>query len=117
MEQTTLGDFAPRDGSADKHEIANEIASNPYDPARDRENTRPSIAMRLVWTLVVLVGGTFLLAAASVIMCSGSACNASSAALEPVKALVQLLLTPLVGLVGAVTGFYFGKQSSRNAKS
>ena len=87
-----------------------------YDPAQDRENIRGNIAMRLVWTLVALVGGSFLLAAASIALCSGTACNASTASLEPVKAVVQLLLTPVVGLVGAVTGFYFGEQSGRDGK-
>ena len=95
--------------------VVGQIGSDAYDPARDRENIRGNIAMRLVWTLVALVGGSFLLAAASIALCSGTACNASTASLEPVKAVVQLLLTPVVGLVGAVTGFYFGEQSGRNS--
>ena len=72
---------------------------------------RGKIAMRLVWTLVALIAGAFLLAVASVVVCGTSACNAATASMEQVKTIIELLLTPLVGLVGAVTGFYFGEQS------
>ena len=92
-------------------QIASQIKSAPYDPSRDRESMRGKIAMRLVWTLMALVAGAFGLAVASVVICGSSACNAATASMEQVKTIVELLLTPMVGLVGAVTGFYFGEQS------
>lgn len=40
--------------------------------------------------------------------------NCADGALEltALRVLVELILTPLVGLVGAVTGFYFGEKSA-----
>ena len=85
----------------------------PYDPSRDREETRGKIAMRLVWTLIVLVGATFVFAIATVLGCAAASCNTQTKDLEAVRVVVQLLFTPVVGLVGAVAGFYFGEKSGK----
>lgn len=71
----------------------------PYDPAEDREKVRGSIAQTLVWLLVGIVALSIL----SVVF--------YAAALEPVKGILDLVLAPIVGLVGAVTGFYFGEKA------
>lgn len=86
----------------------------PYDPTRDRETIRGRIALWLVWTLVGLIAATFVFAAATVLICGSASCNAQTKDLEAVKVVVQLLLTPLVGLVGAVAGFYFGEKSGKD---
>jgi len=89
------------------------VETKPYDPTRDRENIRGQIALWLVWTLVGLIAATFLFAAGTVLTCGSASCNNQTKDLEAVKVVVQLLLTPLVGLVGAVAGFYFGEKSGK----
>lgn len=67
-----------------------------------------------MWALVGLIAATFVLAAATVLICGSVSCNTQTKDLEAVKVVVQLLLTPLVGLVGAVAGFYFGEKSGKS---
>jgi hypothetical protein len=40
------------------------------------------------------------------------ACTAETTDLKSIRSVIELILTPLVGLVGAVTGFYFGEKSA-----
>ena len=40
------------------------------------------------------------------------ACTAETVDLKSMRSVIELVLTPLVGLVGAVTGFYFGEKSA-----
>lgn len=87
----------------------------PYDPGRDRETTRGRIALNLVRTLIGLVAATFGLAIVLTWVCNGPACSDPAKNMELVRTLVQLLLTPIVGLVGAVIGFYFGAHSTKGS--
>lgn len=108
-----LADIASATNSASIKSVIEGFARENYDPSRDRETTRGKIAMNLVWTLIGLVMATFLMALVNVLVCSGTACNASASNMEAVKVIVQLLLTPIVALVGAVTGFYYGEKSGK----
>lgn len=92
------------------------IRDEPYDPSKDRESVRGQIALNLVWTFMGIVGLIGLVALVTQVACSqaGVACPATTTNLEPMKALGELIITPLVGLVGAVSGFYFGEKSASN---
>lgn len=72
-----------------------------YDPSRDRESVRGTIALTLVITLVVMIG-TILVMAWDI----GENVSAF-------KDIFTMLITPLIAVVGTVTGFYFGQQSSK----
>jgi hypothetical protein len=87
----------------------------PYDPGPDREKARGEIALSLVWTLVGIVIAALLMALVTAIRCSSirHPCSTEATNLVALKTILETLLTPLVGLVGAVTGFYFGDKSGR----
>lgn len=90
------------------------IRDRSYDPAQDRETTRGSIALKLVWTLVGVIGGAMLMALVTTGICSWkNACTVETANLSALKVILEVVLTPLIGLVGAVTGFYFGEKSGK----
>ena len=42
---------------------------------------------------------------------SSSLCLKKPANIDALKALLEIIFAPIVGLVGAVTGFYFGEKS------
>jgi hypothetical protein len=89
------------------------IEAKSYDPTADREKLRGTIAISLVLTLVgsiVLVALTGML---TVHLCHAKdACAADVVELKTARVVIELVLTPLVGLVGAVTGFYYGDKSA-----
>ena len=68
-----------------------------YDPTEDREKVRGNLAQGLIILLAIVVIIPFL----ALMM---------GKEIADVKAIVEVTLTPLVGLVGAVTGFYFGSK-------
>lgn len=85
----------------------------PYDPAPARENVRGRIALLLVWTMVVVIGLVVLIGIVTAYNCRlKDACSVDATDLKSMRAVIELVLTPLIGLVGAVTGFYFGEKSS-----
>jgi hypothetical protein len=70
---------------------------------------RGRLAVRLVWALLAVVVGTFAYLWFS---------NLSPTELNNVVPMVgTTLLTPLVGLIGAVMGFYYGGQTAVQAAS
>jgi hypothetical protein len=75
--------------------------SFPYDPSHDREKKRGHIAMTLVCLLFAIV-------AASFVYILFRLCD-----IETLKSLLEIVFAPIVGLVGAVTGFYFGEKSGK----
>lgn len=77
----------------------------PYDPAEDRERVRGRIAQILVWLLVGIV-----------VVSLGAGVwlgLRTEEGIDSLKLVLELVLTPIIGLVGAVTGFYFGEKSTR----
>jgi hypothetical protein len=70
-----------------------------------------------VWTLVGIVAEALLTGLVTAVRCSAlwatHACSDATNNLVALKTVLETLLTPLVGLVGAVTGFYFGDKSGK----
>lgn len=83
------------------------VAVAPYDPAEDRERVRGRIAQTLVWLLVSIAGLSLIVGAWLALRTENG--------IEALKIVLELILTPIVGLVGAVTGFYFGEKSGRRS--
>jgi hypothetical protein len=75
--------------------------SKPYDPDQFRDQARKRITYWLLTLLTLLVtyafGGLFLIQ--------------DKPTFEHFKSLVEMLLGPIIALVSAATGFYFGAQS------
>lgn len=89
------------------------IVEKPYDPAPERETIRGTIAQALVWTLVGVIAVVILTGLVTAVACHAKdACSADAVELKTIRVVVELVLTPLIGLVGAVTGFYFGEKST-----
>ena len=85
----------------------------PYDPAPARENVRGTIALLLVWTMVGVIALVALVGVVTAYNCHlKDTCTAETTDLKSIRSVIELVLTPLVGLVGAVTGFYFGEKSA-----
>lgn len=85
----------------------------PYDPAPARENVRGTIALLLVWTMVAVIVLVMFVGIVTAYNCRlKDACTAETTDLKSIRSVIELILTPLVGLVGAVTGFYFGEKSA-----
>nr|WP_294528688.1 hypothetical protein [uncultured Rhodopila sp.] len=74
----------------------------PYDPAPEREKKRGIIALVLVSALC----GIIVLAFVYVFVAPAPGPN-----IEVLKTVLEIIFAPIVGLVGAVTGFYFGEKS------
>jgi hypothetical protein len=86
----------------------------PEDTERTREKMRGRLAVGLVFALVALMGLTFVY----LLILSrrfGSLTTDDLIALIPMVG--TTLLTPLVGLIGAVMGFYYGGQTAVSAAS
>jgi hypothetical protein len=75
------------------------FVSSPYNIDRDREQKRGLIALILVGLL------------AAVVLLSFAGLLTSRIELKDLKELLTVILSPLVALVGAATGFYFGEKS------
>jgi hypothetical protein len=79
-----------------------------YDPTEDREWARSAIALTLVGVLAGIVILAFAYVLISLFLLK------AFRDMEALKTLLQILFTPVVGLVGAATGFYFGEKSGRS---
>jgi hypothetical protein len=87
---------------ADVQPIELNLQTTPYNPDPGRDRTRARLAYLLTSTVLVIV------LAALMLLVTGSL---KTSDLESVSA---ALLTPVIGLVGTVLGFYFGQQRSGN---
>ena len=77
---------------------------------------RGKIAIWLVVSLLVLVYSALLITVATAVACSvKDSCSAETSSLASVRVVIEMLLSPLVGLVGAVAGFYFGEKSGKGS--
>lgn len=100
---------APGDGGGgdDDHDGTIEDFPSPalqdYNPAEDRERIRGNIALILVWALVGVLA--FAVFSSWIVMTAESR--------EALIRILEIALAPLVALVGAVTGFYFGEKSNK----
>jgi len=90
------------------------VTAAPYDPSRDRERKRGQIALRLILLLflVCLAPYLFILAEVACMAANGKVSVCGRFNPSGLKDLSQLFVTPVVGLVGAVTGFYFGEKAT-----
>lgn len=77
-------------------------SSKPYNPDEFRDNARKRITYWLLALLTILFIGAFV----SLFVIEGQP------DFDQLKTLLELLLGPLVALVSAATGFYFGAQSA-----
>ena len=78
-----------------------DLAIGPYDPTRLREGVRSWIAGALVALFVLVILGLIW--------------GVMSGRIPPeqLQAIGATVISPLVGLLGAVLGFYFGEQHGR----
>lgn len=89
------------------------VIATSYDLAPVRESIRGNIALALVWTLVGLIASVLLIGIVTAYGChTKDSCTTETSELKTIRVVVEIILTPLVGLVGAVTGFYFGEKSA-----
>jgi len=72
-----------------------------YDPTQDQERVRGQLAL---W-LVGLMAAIALLSLLFVMVASDKDKG------DAVKAVLQVVFSPIIGLVGTVTGFYYGQKS------
>lgn len=78
-------------------------SSAPFNPDKDREQARKGITYWLLALLTALFIVSFI----------AFATLKADPTFDQLKSLVELLLGPLVALVSAATGFYFGAQSAK----
>ena len=88
-------------------------ARPPDDTERARERMRGKLAIRLLWTLIAVVTGIF----AYLVVSNMTRALTMDALNTLIPMLATTLLTPLVGLIGAVMGFYYGGQTAVQAAS
>ena len=81
-----------------------EVTGN-YDPGRYQDATRSYIAYWLLGLLTLMVAGGF-----------GMLLIVPTVTFENLKSILELVFGPVVALVSAATGFYFGAQQSGTGK-
>jgi uncharacterized membrane protein YeaQ/YmgE (transglycosylase-associated protein family) len=82
--------------------VRNMLRDEPYDPTRDREVVRARVAYLMIGLLIGIVGA----------MIGGLLTGYLSA--DATEKVAAVILSPVVGLLGAVLGFYYGEQSRRD---
>ena len=95
-------DLTARAGETESSAGLSRPELKPYDPAPEREQKRGLIALILVSALCGIIVLAFAYAALM---------PSSTATTEALKSLLEIVFAPIVGLVGAVTGFYIGEKS------
>lgn len=73
-----------------------------YDPQERLDTVRAQLAFSLVGLLALIILGAFALVFTA---------DTTKLAFADLRMLVELLVTPLITLAGAATGFYFGAHS------
>lgn len=95
-------DLTVRPGEVERAAGLSSPEERPYDPAPEREKKRGLIALILVSALCGII--VFAFAFISFV-------PAASTNIEVLKSVLEIIFAPIVGLVGAVTGFYFGEKA------
>jgi len=75
-------------------------SDKPYNPHRDRENVRSFVAFGLLALLIIVVIASYVCLSAGWI------------AKDDLKDLLTIVFGPIITLLGAVTGFYYGEKSN-----
>ena len=89
-------------------------AEAPYNLEAAQENKRGEIAIRLLTMLAMVLAVTYLFVLiAFLVAWDGTHSVDIVATLAALKALMEPILTALIGLIGSVIGFYFGANSSK----
>jgi hypothetical protein len=91
-------DFSNDPVKEDAHSSSIAIGGN-YDPRPQEDNARRTIAYLLIGLLWIVVGGIFIL------------CAFGTIKLTEIKEFA-VILGPVVTLVSAATGFYYGTKSN-----
>jgi hypothetical protein len=78
------------------------VGTKPYDPRPYEDRARRNIAYLLISLLIGICAASFVL----VIGWGGT--------LDKVVQLIQIILSPVVALVSAATGFYYGTKNKEN---
>jgi hypothetical protein len=95
-------DLTVKPGEVESAAGLSRLEQKPYDPAPERERKRGLIALVLVAALC----GIIVLALTFVFVMPVTTTN-----IEALRSVLEIIFAPVVGLVGAVTGFYFGEKS------
>lgn len=103
-ELSVLPDDESQEANKDAPTIADLISAKSTP-----EETRETVRGRIAIALLTMLG--FLLLAAFFSVWFGWATTADT------ETLLTILFTPVIGLVGAVTGFYYGSQTVLNAEA
>lgn len=82
-------------------------ATAAYNPEQSRDRSRAIITYWLLGLLTTLFTGGFI----------AFFCIQETATFANLKALLDMLITPLIVLVSAATGFYFGANSANKSES
>jgi hypothetical protein len=85
--------------------ISDPLQTPPFDLVQAREKMRGRLALILVLVLAGIVIAAFIYALISLFILK------TFRDLDTLKTVLEILFAPVVGLVGSVTGFYFGEKS------
>lgn len=102
-EPTSLNALGARDGETLPAPVAHAtVDSTPYDPTRAREHMRGAIAILLLSILAAVILFAFI------------GLWTMRITIDDTRVVLEILFAPLVGLVGAVTGFYYGSRAGKD---
>lgn len=88
----------------------------PYNPEPQQERTRGYITYALLGTLLLVI--LFLVAVGALLARDcyvQSSCASAQASLGIITGIMNIVFTPIIGLVGSVIGFYFGAKTTEAA--
>jgi len=88
-----------------------DVTTSPYDAEKARDDIRGKLALLLIYLLIFVVVAAFVSIWIQVLIAWTKGNNIDTTI--PLKDMLQLILAPVVGLVGAATGYYFGVSSTK----
>jgi hypothetical protein len=107
---TETGDLSAGASSAS---VGTSARVEPYNQVKDQEAVRGKVALLLIYALIGLVFTVCVVSMTGAQACwtYPGHCPGIKDSLESIKLVLDTAMTAVVGLVGAVTGFYFGAKS------